>query len=107
MAEVSIDKVTAGSIVEEDVTMPNGALLVRSGAELKEPQIALLKKRGIKTVVVIGDEGPGGSREVSEKTYKERCAVLEEAFRASGELPHMAVIKTAAKEHLRLKRPWE
>ena len=107
MAEVSIDRVTAGSIVEKDVTMPNGALLAKSGTELKEQQIALLKKRGVRTVVVIDGDSPGGNREVSEKIYEKRCAVLEEAFRVSGELPHMAAIKTASKEHLRLKRPWE
>ena len=107
MAEVSIDEVAAGSIVGKDVTMPNGALLIKSGTELNEQQIALLKKRGVKTVVIGSGDNPDGNREVSEKIYDERCAVLEEAFRVSGGLPHMAAIKTAAKEHLRLKRPWE
>ena len=107
MAEVSVHKVTPGSVLARDVTLPGGAPLVRSGVALTDRQIQFLKKRGITTVFIEDGAEDGGAAEVSDSVYAGRCRKLDTMFEAVGDAPHMSAIRDAARSRLRLRRPWE
>jgi len=107
VAEVSIHKVTPGSILAGDVRLPGGAILVREGVALTDRQITFLKHSSITTVFIQDQSGEGASAEVSDAVYAERCGRLEEMFEPVQDAPHMAAIRDAARTRLRLRRPWE
>ena len=107
MADVSIRKVKSGSILAKDVMLPGGSLLVKCGVALTECQIAFLQNRGIRPVFIEYDPGDTRPIQVADSVYAERCRDLDRMFEAVENAPHMTAIKEAARERLRLKRPWK
>jgi hypothetical protein len=106
MATVSINRLTPGSILSRDVTLPSGALLARTGTILTERHVVLFKQRDVR-VVEVDDDADTESKEVSPQVYQQRCERLETIFEGTAHLPHMQALKSAARVHLKLKRPWE
>jgi len=107
VAEVSIEKAQSGSTLGKDVLLASGALLIREGTVLNDRQIQLMKQRGIQTVFIADGESSDESTEVTPLAYAERTKKLDELFAPIAQAPHMAAIREAARERLKLKRPWE
>ena len=107
MAEVRIREVKSGSILARDVTLPGGSLLVKRGVALTDRRIAFLQNHGIQTVFIEDDPSDAKPTKVADSVYAERCRRLDRMFEALENAPHMAAIREAARQRLRLKRAWE
>jgi len=107
VAEVSIDRLRSGSILQKDVLLESGALLIREGTVVNDRQIQLMKQRGVRSVSIVEADDVEVSTEVTPLVLAERTKRLETAFAPVEQVPHMAGIREAARDRLRLRRPWE
>ncbi len=95
MALVRIDRLQPGMVLDDDVRDQSGRMLLRSGVELAEKHLTVLKAWGVTEVMVVGDVGetdaalPGGALNLDS----EQLAMLhdEVAARFSGATDHPAV----------------
>ena len=70
MALISTEEIQVGMILEKDVKNSHGQVLIRSGMELKERHLTLIRSWGVTEVVVRGEEKPKGEAlDVSPEAY--------------------------------------
>ncbi|SDU09388.1 hypothetical protein SAMN05444156_1919 [Verrucomicrobium sp. GAS474] len=70
MALISTEEVQVGMTLEKDVKNSHGQVLIRSGMELKERHLTLIRSWGVTEVVVRGEEKPKGEAiDVSPEAY--------------------------------------
>jgi hypothetical protein len=107
VAEVALSKIEPGEVLGQDVTFPDGRLLLRKGTVLSERHLQFLKNQGIKTVSVGDASRPCEPQTVGREEYEERLEVLDRMFAAVESEPHMMSIKEAAGRQLHRSRSWE
>ena len=108
MAEVALNRVSAGDMLGRDVTFPDGRLLLRSGTVLSARHLLFLKNNGIETVFVgAGPEEEETPEPVNPEKCEARLELLERMFADVRTLPHMNDIAEAASRQLQKPRPWE
>ncbi|HEY8965866.1 MAG TPA: hypothetical protein VIM58_05450 [Candidatus Methylacidiphilales bacterium] len=85
MALISTEEVQVGMILEKDVKNSHGQVLIRSGMELKDRHLTLIRSWGVTEVVVRGEEKPKGEPvDVSPQAYSWAENVLRLRFSKAG-----------------------
>ncbi|MBD3320785.1 MAG: DUF342 domain-containing protein, partial [Chitinivibrionales bacterium] len=76
---VTIEEISPGMVLMEDVVLPNGAVLVNASAELTDKLIDILKKRGIEEVqAMTREEMEAADEDTEEPEYEEEEPEEEE-----------------------------
>lgn len=85
MPQFSVDKVSPGMILDEDVVHMNGRILMRAGNEITDKHIKILKTWGILTVNIAQDDqttaGASNQLPVSPGQYRAAEERLKNLFR--------------------------
>ncbi len=102
---VDLDRTGDGAVLAADVLDARRNVLLSAGTQLTKAHIALLRRRGIRTVTVVAvSEAPAGSAGERAGGADRLAALLArqaEVFSQVLDRPLMAVIFAAASAHLR------
>ncbi len=81
MALISTEEVQVGMTLEKDVKNSHGQVLIRSGMELKDRHLTLIRSWGVTEVVVRGEEKPKSETlDVTPEAYSWAESVLKFRF---------------------------
>ncbi|MCZ6633770.1 MAG: hypothetical protein O7G87_10210 [bacterium] len=96
MRQIFLEDAQPGDEVAKPVKTDRGMMLVKTGTKLSVSLIDNLRRRGVKEVVVEGDD-PNAP---PPKTLDELLAEMEERFEGLENNRMMMAIKNIAREHL-------
>jgi hypothetical protein len=103
--EVALNNVQDGAVLAADVLDARENVLLTSGTRLTSAHISLIKRRGIRSVIVRTPEDPAPAETGSEEDTAARVAELLErqkrVFVRALEAPRMDSIYRAARAHIR------
>lgn len=92
MQKIPLDKAKPGMVLAKPVLKENGTVLIAEGTELRENHFSILKKQGIKFIVV-----KGTPLDLGEGAYgfslKKRLERLDYLFRKHQNNPWMEKVK--------------